>query len=253
MLRVRVIPCLLLKGQGLVKTKKFQNPVYVGDPVNAVKIFNEKEVDELIFLDILASKEKKGPNFDLIKSIASEAFMPFAYGGGISKIEEIEKLFHLGVEKVILNTSALENLDLIKLASEKFGNQSIVISIDLKKKLFGGYSVYSHAQGVAVKGNFLDILKNMVNAGAGEVMINSVDRDGMQSGYDIELLKSLSGELEVPLIACGGAGSLEHMKEAVERGGADAVAAGSMFVFYGRHNAVLITYPKYQALTGLFE
>jgi len=253
MLRTRVIPVLLLHNKGLVKTIKFKNPKYVGDPINAIKIFNEKEVDELIFLDIDASKENRGPNFKLIEAFASECFMPVCYGGGITKIEEIKKIFSLGIEKVSLNLSALENPNLIKEAVDIFGSQSIVVTVDIKKSLFGKYQIYNHKTKKTLNRNYLEYIKELENLGVGEILINSVDLDGTMKGYDIKLLKSVTENVKIPVIACGGAGKLEDFKEAVQKAKVSAVAAGSFFVFQGKHRAVLITYPKYDELLKLFE
>lgn len=248
MLKTRVIPCLLLKNEGLVKTVKFKHPKYVGDPINAVRIFNEKEVDELVFLDITATIENRRPPFKLISEIATECFMPFCYGGGISKVEEIAELFKLGVEKVAINSSAVENPSLISRAAELFGNQSIVVSVDVKKNLFGQYRVYTHGGRKASKLDPVDFAVRMQELGAGELFLNSIDRDGTMQGYDIDLIKSVSEAVSIPVIACGGGGSLDDFADAVKKGGASAVSAGSLFVFQGRHRAVLITYPSIKEL-----
>lgn len=253
MLQTRVIPCLLLKGAGLVKTKKFKNPKYVGDPINAVKIFNDKEVDELIFLDISATPENKSPNFKLISEIASEAFMPFGYGGGITKIEEIVKLFNIGVEKVILNTVAYSNPQLITEASKIFGNQSIVVSMDIKTNLLNKKIVHINCGTRKIKINPIDYVKEIEQFGAGEIIVNSIDNDGTMAGYDIELIRGIAEAVNIPIVASGGAGKLQDFSEAIKLGKADAVAAGSMFVFNGVHRAVLISYPKYEKLKKLLE
>ena len=252
MIRTRVIPILLLKNAGLVKTRNFKEPKYVGDPINAVRIFNDKEVDELVFLDISATPQNKKPNFELIKDIASEAFMPFAYGGGIRTLEDIEKLINLGVEKVVLNSIAFEKPDLIRKAAEIFGNQSIVLSLDIKKTLWGGYKIYTKCGSQKVNRNYVVFAKEMEQNGVGEIIINSIDNDGMMQGYELEIIKEISQAVNIPVVAAGGAGKLEHFKEAVDSG-ASAVAAGSMFVFNGPHRAVLISYPPYQELEKLFS
>lgn len=252
MLRNRVIPVLLLRKKGLVKTVQFGKGKYIGDPMNAIRIFNDKECDELVFLDIDASKENRAPDFDYIKSIASECFMPLGYGGGIRTLADIEKLFSIGIEKVIINTQALLDLDLIKNASAKFGNQSIVVSIDIGKSIFGKYIIHSHA-GIKHKHSDLSIfLKEIINAGAGEVMLNSIDRDGMMNGYDLKLIQKISKEIAVPLVICGGAGSLNDLKLAADHG-ASAMAVGSLFVYHGPHKAVLINYPNYKELTKILN
>jgi cyclase len=229
---------------GLVKTVKFKNPKYVGDPINAVKIFNEKEVDELIFLDITATTEKRKPNFRLINDIASECFMPFGYGGGISDLNDMRELFNLGVEKVIINTYAVENPSFVKSAAERFGSQSIVVSIDVKKNLFGKYQVYTHGGKKVTKLDPATFAVRMEEIGAGEIILTSINRDGTMEGYDIGLIKKVSQSLNIPVVASGGAGTIQDFANAVKQGGAAAVAAGSLFVFLGKHRAVLINYPK---------
>jgi cyclase len=253
MLSTRVIPVLLLHKNGLYKTVRFKSPKYIGDPLNAIKIFNEKEVDELIVLDIDKSKKGEEPDFEMISAFASECFMPVCYGGGITKIEQIQKIFSIGIEKVALNTAALKNIDFIKEAVRLFGSQSIVVTIDVKKNLFGKYKIYNHATKKTEKKDLETYIHNLNTIGIGEIMINNVDLDGTQTGYDIPLLKRLTQLTNIPMIACGGAGKLEDFKNAKEKGGVSAVAAGSFFVFNGRHNAVLITYPKYTELEKLFN
>jgi imidazole glycerol-phosphate synthase subunit HisF len=244
MLKTRVIPCLLLKNNGLVKSVKFKNPTYVGDPINAVKIFNDKEVDELLFIDIEASRQKRGPNFDFIVKISREAFMPFGYGGGIRHIDDVKALMRMGVEKVSINAYAIENPDFITQASEICGSQSVVAAIDVKKDLFGNHRVYDHVSGKSTKLNPVEYAQLMEQKGAGEILLNSVDRDGTFSGYDIDLIKKVTGSVNIPVIALGGAASLGDFVSAIREGHASAVAAGSFFAFYGPHRAVLITYPE---------
>ena len=248
MLSTRVIPVLLLKGKGLVKSVKFKKPVYVGDPINAVKVFNDKEVDELIFLDILASKKGLTPDYKLIEAIASECFMPVCYGGGISSLEQIQKILNLGIEKVSLNHTALEKSELIKDAAYMFGSQSIVVSLDVKKGKFGSQKIFSHFSGKTTALDPLEYAKSMEKLGAGELLINSVDRDGTMSGYDIELMKEIVVNVNIPVIACGGAGKLAHFQEVTNKTNVAAIAAGSMFVFHGRHKAVLPSYPDQEEL-----
>jgi len=253
MLKTRVIPCLLLKEGGLVKTIKFRHPSYVGDPVNAVKIYNEKEVDELLFLDIMATLERRKPPLKMIAEIATECFMPFGYGGGIRSIDEIKEIFRLGVEKVAINSYAVENPDFVQHASELFGSQSIIISIDAKKNWLGRYEVF--IQG-GRKSTGLDPVRFAVlmeKKGAGELLINSIDRDGMMDGYDIGLIKGITQALTIPVIACGGAGTVEDFSEAVKKGGASAVAAGSKVVYQGRNRAVLINFPAREELERVFR
>lgn len=244
MLQVRVIPCLLWKGSGLVKTVRFKNPKYIGDPTNAIRIFNEKEVDELMLLDIEASVKGSRPNMELIKRIASECFMPLCYGGGIRSIEDISEVLAAGVEKVSLNSIALEDPQFVKLAAQTFGSSTIVVCIDYKKSLLGGQHVYSKSGTVKSKLNPVAFAQMMEEMGAGEIVLNSIDRDGMMTGYDLDLLSKVTEKISIPVIALGGAGNLSHMSEAVRKSGVSALAAGSMFVFQGPHRAVLISYPK---------
>ena len=244
----RVIPVLLLRNAGLVKTVKFSDPRYVGDPLNAVKIFNDKEVDELLFLDITATPEKRKPQLAFLKEVAGECFMPLGYGGGITTVEEIKEILKSGIEKVCINTAAFENEGLIKKAVAVYGSSTICVSIDVKKNFFGKYEVYTNGGRKNTRTDPVLFAEKMDKAGAGELIINSVDRDGTMSGYDIELLKKITSRVNMPVIACGGAGTVNHLAEAVRAGGASAVAAGSMFVFKGRHKAVLINYPSQEEL-----
>jgi len=251
MLHARVIPCLLLRNGGLVKTVKFDNARYVGDPINAVRIFNEKEVDELVFLDISATAARDGPNFALLADIASEAFMPFGYGGGITRLEQVRRLYALGVEKVIINTAAVENSSLISQAAALAGSSGVVASIDVRRSWLGKYSVWTHSGKTDARRDPVAHAREMERLGAGEILLNAIDRDGTQDGYDLELIGRVSEAVSVPVVAAGGAGTLQHFRQAVDAGAA-AVAAGSMFVFHGKHRAVLITYPDYNDLEHLF-
>ena len=253
MLRTRVIPCLLLKGNGLVKTVQFKNPTYIGDPINAVKIFNDKEVDELVFLDIAATAEKRGPNFKLLNEISTECFMPLGYGGGITSLQEIEKLFNLGIEKVILNSSAFHHPKLISEAVHVFGSQSIIAAMDVKKGwLSKKQTVYVNAGSLNTKTSPLEYAKKMEDAGVGEIIVNSIDADGTMLGYDLHLIQAVSSELKIPVVALGGAGGLEDLSKA-KKAGASAVAAGSMFVFQKAHRAVLITYPRQEDIKNYIK
>lgn len=252
MLFTRVIPCLLLKGSGLVKTVKFKDPKYVGDPRNALKIFNEKEADEIVILDISATLENRSPNFELIREVVDEAFMPLGYGGGIKNIEEIRRLLNIGVEKAIINTAAFQNPHLIEEAAKIFGSQSIVISIDIKKSLLGSSLVYVSNGKTSTKLDPVIYAKKMESLGAGELLINSIDRDGTMTGYDVQIIKQIADAVTIPVVACGGAGKLADLRVAVKEGGASAVAAGSLFVFHGKHRAVLISYPDADELRLLF-
>jgi cyclase len=239
----RVIPCLLLKGGGLVKTVKFKDPTYLGDPRNIVKIFNEKEVDELILLDINATPENKPIQFQTIYEIVSEAFMPVAYGGGIRSVEDGRRILALGVEKIVLNTYAVESAEIVTEAAASFGSSSVVVSIDVKKNFFGKYEVFVNGGRKNIHLDPVQHAIHMQQKGAGEIMINSIDRDGTMQGYDLNLVQLVSAAVNIPVIACGGAGNVNHFAEAMGRG-ATAVAAGSMFVFQGKHRAVLISYPE---------
>lgn len=253
MLLTRVIPCLLLHKGGLVKTVKFKNPRYVGDPIVAVKIFNDKEVDELVLLDISAGIENRPPNFERIAEIATEAFMPVAYGGAIRTAQDAEKLFKLGIEKVVINTAAAESPQIIRDISTVFGSQAVIVSIDVKKGgFFGKSDVYVRSGHKAIKRNPVDFAKEVEQLGAGEIMITSIDQEGSMAGYDLELTRSVSEAVQIPVIASGGAGSLDDFQKAVKVGKASAVSAGSFFVFHGRHRAVLINYPERVELEALF-
>jgi cyclase len=247
----RVIPCLLLSGRGLVKTVGFKEPRYLGDPRNTVRIFNEKEVDELVLLDIRATATGSPPNFELIEEIVAEAFMPIAYGGGVRSIHQCSRIFELGVEKVVLNTSAHENPGFVGDVAREFGSQSIVVCIDARKKMLGGYRVYTRGGTRDIGQSPETAAKAMQSAGAGELIIQSIDRDGSMSGYDLELVQKVTRAVTVPVVACGGAGSVADLESVVRMGGASAASAGSMFVFHGRHRAVLISFPAQQELTGV--
>ncbi len=250
MLGVRVIPSLLLRNQGLVKTVKFKNPTYLGDPINIVKIFNEKEVDEIVLLDILATPERREPNCKLLADIASECFIPLAYGGGLRTIDQIRNILGLGFEKVIINSSAVEDPDLIRRAAELFGSQSIVVSIDVRQTTFGRYEVFTHCGSKPGRLDPAEHAGNIQQLGAGEVILNSIDRDGTMEGYDLKLIKKVSSAVSIPVVACGGAKMISDFIQAVDAG-ASAVAAGSMFVFQGKHRAVLISYPSSSELKQL--
>ena len=247
MIRPRVIPCLLLKNEGLVKTVKFKDPRYLGDPINIVRIFNDKEVDELIFLDITATVENRPPNFEILGKITSECFMPLGYGGGIRTLEDVRKLLAIGVEKIVLNTSAVENPSLIRAAADYAGSQAVVISIDVKKTMFGKYEVYTRGGRKATGLDPVKFAVEMEKQGAGELFLNSIDRDGTMQGYDLELVRRVADSVTVPVVACGGAGNIQHLAEAIQAG-ASAAAAGSMFVFQGPLRGVLISYPAQQEL-----
>lgn len=251
--RPRIIPCLLLKGTGLIKTVRFKDPTYLGDPRNVVKLFNDKEVDELCLLDIMASKEGRGPNFQLLTEVANESFMPLGYGGGIRTVEDARRVVGIGIEKVVLNTAALHDPGFVERCAAVLGSQSVVVSIDVRKRSFtGAYEVYSHASGRSIREAPAAAAVRMKNAGAGEILLNSVDLDGTMKGYDLGLIREVASSVDVPLIACGGAGAIDHLRQAVASG-ASAAAAGSIFVFHGRLRAVLISFPSSDTLSRLFE
>ncbi len=239
----RIIPCLLLRGRGLYKTVKFKDPRYVGDPINAVKIFNDKGVDELTILDIGASVEGREPDFALIESIVSEAFVPICYGGGVRTVDHFSRLFRLGVEKVSVNTAALDSTKLIAEAAARFGSQSVVASIDVKRTLLGGYNVYGRSGTSRSRHDPIELAKALQAAGAGELVISAIHKDGTMTGFDLQLTRSIVEAVDVPVVALGGAGNVAHLKEALATG-ASGAAAGSMFVFHGPHRAVLISYPS---------
>jgi len=248
MRRIRVIPVLLIQDGGLVKSIKFKNHKYIGDPINAVKIFNEKEVDEIVILDISASKQKRKPNIAQISEIAAEAFMPLSYGGGITTLEEVKEILYQGAEKVILNSSALDRLELITQISEQFGSQSAVVSIDVKKDWWGKYKVYRNNGEKKTALSPVDLAKQVEAAGAGEIILTSIDRDGTYLGFDIELIKMVANAVNIPVVACGGASEISDFTEAINKGGASAVAAGSMFVYASEQKGVMINYPKQNRL-----
>lgn len=240
-MRPRVIPVLLLdKSRRFVKTRKFTDEVYVGDPFNVIRIFNEKEVDEICVLDVDASTDGRSPDIGFIGSLASESFMPLSYGGGITSLEECEQLFAVGVEKIVIGSLA-PGADLVRKVSQEFGSQSVSVSVDVT---FGesGWEVRTRRGKVLVSGDPLDYARKMADAGAGEILLSNIDRDGCREGYDTELISQMSAAVAVPVVALGGAGSCSHLIEGLAAG-ASAVASGSAFVFIGRLRAVLITYP----------
>ena len=249
----RVIPLLLLKDKGLVKTTKYKKPKYIGDPINAVRIFNDLKTDELIFLDITSSKENRCVSTDVVKAIGDEAFMPFGVGGGISTLKQVEEILISGAEKVVINTQTVINPRLISEAAKHFGNQSIVVSIDVKKNIWGRYEVWIKDGTHNTKRDPIIHAMSVEGLGAGEIFINSIDKDGMMEGYDIDLVKLISDSVSIPVIACGGAGNLEHLREVYFNGKAQAMAAGSMFVFHGPRRAVLINYPDKSDLLKIFD
>jgi cyclase len=252
-LRRRIIPCLLLRGSGLVKTRRFKDPRYIGDAINAVRIFNDKEADELIVVDIEATPEDRPPNFELVRDLASECFMPLAYGGGVRSVDHMDRLFSSGVEKVAVNTACLEDLSLISAGARKFGGQSVVGCIDVRRRAFGGQRVVGRSGGRKTGLAPVEHARRLEGAGAGELILQSVDLDGTKAGYDVPLVREVVDAVRVPVIALGGAGSLDHLAEVIVNGGAAAASAGSLFVFHGRHDGVLINMPSEQALDAAWD
>ena len=250
MFQRRIIPVLLLGKNGLVKTVNFNTPKYVGDPINAVKIFNEKEVDEIIILDIEATTNNYSPNFERIKNIVSEAFVPLGYGGGITQLDEVKKLFYVGLEKVIINSGIYTNPKIIEESVKIFGSQSIVGVLDIRKNFWGKYETFINGGKLNINQDPFERAKLMEKMGIGELFINCINLDGTMKGYDLNLLKKISENISIPVIICGGAGENLHFKQAFEKG-ATAAAAGSKFVFYGKHKAVLINYPSKQEIKEL--
>lgn len=244
MLRPRIIPSLLLQDNGLVKTVQFRNPKYVGDPINAVKIFNAKEADELAIFDIDATAKGLEPNYSLIERIANQSRMPLCYGGGVKTAEQAEKIFALGIEKIALSSAVLHQPELISEIAERVGSPSVVVVLDVKKKLFGGYEVYTHNAKKAMGIDPFEFAKKAQKLGAGEIIINAIDQDGVMKGYDMALIDKIRQKIALPLTVLGGAGSLKDIASVIEKHGIIGVAAGSLFVFKGAYKAVLINYPS---------
>ena len=243
MFRPRIIPVLLLKNQALVKSKGFKNFRYIGDPINAVRIFNDLKADELVFLDIEATAEKRMISLEFVKNVGEEASMPFGVGGGIRSIEDIRQIIAAGAEKVIINSYAAENPDFIREASEIFGSSTIVVCIDVKKKSFGGLQTWIKNGSTPTGYSPVDFARLMEEKGAGELIIQSIEKEGMMKGYDINLIQSISKVVTIPVVALGGAGNLDHLRQAYTEGYANGLAAGSIFVYHGPKHGVLITYP----------
>jgi cyclase len=253
MLRPRIIPCLLVRDKGLIKTHKFKDARYLGDPMNAVRIFNEKEVDELMILDIDATAEGRGPDFQMIEHWAEECRMPLCYGGGITTVEQAQKIFSLGVEKIAMSSAAIDNPKLVKEISDKVGSQSVVIVLDVKKKLFGGYEVYTHNGKKSTGKSPFDLIKQFQDLGAGEIVVNNIDADGEMKGYDLNLIEKAINSTTLPLTAIGGAGTLEDIGKLINKFGIIGASAGSLFVFKGKLKAVLINYPNFAEKDQLVE
>jgi imidazole glycerol-phosphate synthase subunit HisF len=247
MLRPRIIPCLLIHNNGLVKTTNFKDPKYVGDPINAVKIFNEKEVDELTVLDIDASVKNKEPDFELIKNLAAECRMPLCYGGGVKTVEQARKIISLGAEKVAISAAAIENPQLVTQIADAVGRQSVVVVLDVKKKInlfSSSYEVTIHNGTKYTGKNPVEFAQYMENLGAGEIVINSVDQDGLMKGYDMALIDKIRDSINIPMTVLGGAGSFQDIQKVIDKHGIIGVSAGSLFVFKGKYRAVLISYPS---------
>jgi len=241
----RIIPNLQVDNRRLVKTSKFKKPIYVGDLINNLRIFNDKEVDEIVVSDITATREGRKPDFGFIYELASECFMPLAYGGGIKSTHDIEKIIQLGVEKVVINTAAIENTQFIQDAANAVGSQSVVVSVDVKRGWFGkGYSVYTRSGTKKIPLDLTTVIDQVTKAGAGEVLLNMIDYDGLNCGYDHSLIETVCACTSLPVIASGGASGVKDLVHAVKHSGASAVAAGAIFIYKGPHRAVLINYPK---------
>ncbi len=244
MLRPRIIPCLLVKDNGLVKTVNFKNPKYVGDPINAVRIFNEKQVDELTVLDIDASVQNREPDYRMIENLAAECRMPLCYGGGIKTPEQAQRIFSLGVEKIGISSAAVHDSSLITKIAERVGSQSVVVIIDVKHKLLGGYEVYINNGKKATGKNPFDFAKHLEELGAGEIVVNSIDQDGVMKGYDMALVEKIRSVTSLPLTVLGGAGTVQDIGKLINKFGIIGASAGSLFVFKGIYKAVLISYPN---------
>jgi imidazole glycerol-phosphate synthase subunit HisF len=245
------MPCLLLRERGLVKTRRFAEPIYLGDPVNCVRIFSDKEVDELVVLDIDASREGRDPDYETIAAMAGECFMPLAYGGGIRTLEQVRRLVRSGVEKVVITSAAADDATLISQVAEVFGSQAVVGGIELRRGADAAPRLSSHSGTRFIERTLEEHASHLVDAGAGELLINDAERDGTMQGYDLDAIRRVTRRVNVPVVACGGAGQLEHLRAAIREAGASAVAVGSMAVLYGKHRAVLIHYPPREAIDAL--
>lgn len=247
--RNRIFPCLTMDGGRVVKTVKFRKPQYVGNPINAIKIFSDKEVDEVVLLDIRATIRNQNPDFDLIQGMVEECLMPISYGGGIRDVQTAKEIIRRGCEKVVLNSVVFEDAWIVRKLSESIGSQSTVVAVDVKKTLFGKYAVYSHSALKRWKVNLIPHVITMVERGAGEIFLNSIDRDGTWEGYDLKLIKTVSEAVPVPVTVCGGASSVTDFIQAIQHG-ANGCAAGSMAVYQGRGKGVLINFPAKEIKAG---
>lgn len=251
-LRPRVIPCLQFAGGELFKTRRFKNPLYLGDPINAVKLFNDLECDELVVVDIKATLEGRGPDYAMIEEFASEAFMPLAYGGGITSVEQIRRIFSIGIEKVVVGAAAPGGR-LLSEAASVFGAQSIVAAVDVKKTLLGKRAVFTRSGTHKLNVDPVDYAIQMEACGAGELFVQSIDLETSRRGYDLELMREVSAAVKIPVVGCGGAGSLEDIRQLLNSTGAAAAAAGTMFVLHGKHDAPLISYPRPNEIASLVD
>lgn len=248
MLQKRLIPALLLRDDALVKTVRFDKPSYIGDPVNTVRIFNELEVDELVFLDITATNENRAPNLRILREIADECFMPLGYGGGLNNFDMVQSIFEIGFEKVILNSVMHTRPEFVTEIADHYGNQAVVASIDVKKNFWGNYEVWSHSGKRNTKKNPVSWAQELEKLGAGEILLTSIDREGTWLGYDVQLTKNIAEAVNIPLIANGGAGNLDHIKEVVNEGKASSVALASMVVYQQKGMGVLVNFPEKTSL-----
>jgi cyclase len=253
MLRPRIIPSLLYHDKGLVKTINFKYPKYIGDPINAVRIFNEKEVDELAFFDIDATVLNKEPDYVLIEKLANQSRMPLCYGGGVKTVDQAQKIFGLGIEKIALSSAIIKTPQLVTQIAERVGSQSVIVVLDIKKKLLGGYEVYTHNGRKSTGINPIKFVKELEMLGAGEIIINCIDQDGVMKGYDMTLIGIIAESISIPLTVLGGAGSMSDIVKVIEKYGVIGVAAGSLFVFKGPYKAVLINYPSQKEKNMIFK
>lgn len=253
MLKTRIIPALLLQNDALVKTIRFNKPGYIGDPINTVRIFNEMEVDELIFLDITATNEKRSPNLRILSEIANECFMPLGYGGGLNSFEIIKSIFSIGFEKVVLNSVCYDKPDFISRVAAHYGSQAVVASVDVKKNIWGNYEVYSHSGKQKRTVNLLEWVSELEHLGAGEILLTAIDKEGSWSGMDLSLIKKVTDAVSIPVIAHGGAGNIHHIGEAVNLSHASAVALGSMVVYQQKGMGVLVNFPDQNLIKQVLD
>jgi cyclase len=253
MLRPRIIPSLLLHNKGLVKTLNFRSPKYVGDPINTVRIFNEKAVDELAIFDIDATVQNKEPDYLLIEKLANQSRMPLCYGGGVKTVDQAQKIFSLGIEKIALSSAVIQNPNIITQIANRVGSQSVIVVLDIKKKMLGGYEIYTHNGKKSTGINPLKFVKEVEQLGAGEILINSIDQDGVMKGYDMNLIEKVAEMISIPMTVLGGAGSIADMEKVIDTHGVIGVGAGSIFVFKGPYKAVLINYPSQTEKNKIFK